>query len=73
MKAGTQLTLPELGRFTLPEVPGCQSANYPDYECYRPRTRVTPDGKNLLILGSKKLVVTPIPLALRSLRPAPSM
>ncbi|WP_432731582.1 hypothetical protein [Variovorax sp. W6] len=73
MKAGTQLTLPEIGSFTLPEVPGCQSASYPDYECYRPRTRVTPDGKNLLILGSKKLVVAPIPLALRSFRPAPAM
>lgn len=72
MKAGTQLTLPEIGSFTLPEVPGCQTANYPDYECYRPRMRVTPDGKNLLILGSKKLVVVPIPLALRSLRLPPA-
>ncbi|HEX7866929.1 MAG TPA: hypothetical protein VF555_18395 [Variovorax sp.] len=68
-KAGTQLNLPEVGRFTIPDIPGCQTATYPTYECYRPRMRVTPEGKNLLILGDKKLVVVPIPGALIDFTP----
>lgn len=74
--AGTQLTLPLVGSFTIPDLPGCQTASYPDYECYRPRMRLTPDGSNLLILGTKKLVIAPIPQALsgsasKSLRQSP--
>jgi len=70
--AGTRLNLPEVGNFTIPDIPGCQTAEYPAYECYRPRMRVTPEGKNLLILGDKKLVVVPIPGALIDFTPKPA-
>lgn len=63
--AGTQLDLPLVGSFTLPDRPGCQTNSLPSpTECIRPRMRLTPDGNNLVILGSQKLIVAPIPLAL---------
>ena len=62
--AGTQIDLPLVGSFTIPDVPGCQTSSYPNYDCYRPKMRLTPDGNNLLILGSRKLIVAPIPQAL---------
>jgi hypothetical protein len=62
--AGTAVTLPLVGNFTLPDIPSCQTATYPNYSCYRPKMRVTADGNNLVILGSTKLVVAPIPNAL---------
>ncbi|WP_309900328.1 hypothetical protein [Variovorax soli] len=62
--AGTQIDLPLVGSFTIPDVPGCQTSSYPNYDCYRPKMRLTPDGNNLLILGSRKLIIAPIQQAL---------
>lgn len=63
-QAGTQINLPMVGSFTIPDLPGCQTSSYPYYECYRPRMRITPDGNSLIILGDRKLIVTPIPKVL---------
>lgn len=65
-KAGTQLTLPKVGRFALADAPGCLSSDYP-YFCLHPVMRVTPDGNNLVILGNLKLIVVPIPQKLSGL------
>lgn len=65
-KAGTQLTVPKVGRFTLADAPGCLSSDYP-YFCLHPVMRVTPDGNNLVILGNLKLIVAPIPRNLSGL------
>ncbi|WP_431274457.1 hypothetical protein ACQ858_20970 [Variovorax ureilyticus] len=65
--AGTQLSVPLVGSFVIPDLPGCQTSTYPYYECYRPRMRLTPDGNNLLILGDRKLIIAPIPKTLSGL------
>lgn len=67
-KAGTPSTLPLIGTFSLPQWPGCKATSYPNYACYQPRMRITPDGSNLLLLGDEKLIVAPIPT---TLDPAP--
>ncbi|MGO4395387.1 hypothetical protein AB4Z46_28930 [Variovorax sp. M-6] len=66
--AGTQLNLPLVGTFTIPDWPGCQASAYPA-TCYQPRMRLTPDGNNLLLLGDKNLIIAPIPKALSGLAP----
>jgi hypothetical protein len=72
VQAGTQLNLPQVGSFTIPDMPGCQTASYPNYDCYRPKMRLTPDGNNLLILGTRKLIVAPIPKELTGLTSKPA-
>ena len=62
VEAGTQLTLPLVGSFTLPASPSCR---IDQTGCYNPRMRISPDGKNLLILGNEKLLIATIPKAMR--------
>ena len=63
--AGQQATLSVLGSFNISDAPGCQSdLGYDITSCSRPKMRVTPDGNNLLLLGTRKLIVVPLPMAL---------
>ena len=65
--AGTRINLPLVGSFTLADFPACQTSTYPKYSCYKPRMRLSQDGRMLMILGDKKLIVASIPKALLGL------
>lgn len=57
------IALSEVGQFDLSAYPGCRRT---DGSCPRPRATISPDGQTLFVVGNEKLVVAPIPSALRS-------
>lgn len=56
------LALAEVGQFNLIDYPACRSN---EASCIRPRATISPDGQTLFVVGNEKLVVAPIPSALR--------
>ncbi len=61
--AGAATLLPLLGSWTLQDSPTCHQATGAD-DCQRPAMNISADGRTLLVAGSVKLLVVPVPAVL---------
>ena len=67
--AGAATLLPLLGSWTLQDSPTCHQATGAD-DCQRPAMNISADGRTLLVAGSVKLLVVPVPAVLPNVQAA---